>query len=162
MKTTLLTMLILSGCAALKPSKQELPLSLVEATAQNWAGGAAGSGTGTNYAFKLTVHTSEELRFDTVWVKDYALPLKLVKIAGKSGLTYGKGDTLIVTARKHKLDPRMRERIKGEDQPKIKEETPVKPPVVIEGEALLQYRFNNREQYIQVAAIKKLKPVFFP
>lgn len=52
--------LLLLGCSP--------KMKLAEATQQNWMGGAAGSGGGTNYTVTFTKPDGNEIRIDKVWL----------------------------------------------------------------------------------------------
>jgi hypothetical protein len=90
----------LSACHTPKQSTspQQHPFTLIEASSQQWTAGRQEGGRGTDYYFKLALHTAA-IRFDSMWVDNKVLPVfiarETITVSG-APITYAAGDTIIL------------------------------------------------------------------
>lgn len=81
-KITLVSFCILlfSSCMSSKTSnKNEVPFTLLKATSENWRAGIKQGGSGIEYSFVLKVNEIKNISFDSVWVNDQRLSVKIVR-----------------------------------------------------------------------------------
>jgi hypothetical protein len=144
----------LLACMPLRPY-----FKLTDATSQGWTAGMAGGGSGTEYSFKVQIHTRESIRFDSVWMNNKAFKIQAVK-----GKVYDpksilqKNDTIdlrisdVIPGKSHDMD--------GNNPPSA---SPAKhAPVSYTGAALIRFYVNNKAHYFTVSQIRKLEPVNMP
>jgi len=162
------TSFLLAGCSVAQKQAKQDGFLMLSSTFQNWAGGAAGSGTGTYYNFNMVIKTNKELQFDSVWIKDQALTLKVKRKPFQEKKPFAKNDTVTIGAEIHKPG-RMKEMTREKDgQPKggnrIKEEALRKtpPPFAFKGMALIKYRLDGVVKYKEIEVMKKLPFLAYP
>jgi hypothetical protein len=131
--------------------------TVISSTSQNWAGGAAGSGSGTNYSFTVTFKCSINLVFDSVWVGGgNSLDLfNSISVEMDSEYSYTKNETLSLSASQYY--PGEYDRNIG--LIKVKESP---PPINYQGDALIKFYVNGQTFYYAVQGMKSLPDINYP
>lgn len=72
------------------------PFTVIKATQEHWHTGVRGGGSGTDYKIQLLINTNKPITFDSIWIANTRLKVKLVKngsiLNNKSDIQ--KGDTI--------------------------------------------------------------------
>lgn len=129
-------------------------LRCIEASEQNFIGGAAGSPSGTKYNFKCIAPAgSKEFSLDQVWVGDNYFDVTAYKLVpGNTSSDFSAKDTLIVEFTK--LNP-------GAFSPDNQEEQKKNPvqakPFDYKGQALIGYKIGKQRKYLTVKKISVLQ-----
>lgn len=130
--------------------------TITSATTQSWAGGAAGSGSGTNYVFNLTFNEDVTVNFDSVWITgDCGL-----YISGNKGKenSFLKNETYTLNASEYY--PGAYDRYYYNE---TNYEFPVfKPPVFYKGYALIRFYVNGAAYYYAIEDMQTLPPIAYP
>ncbi|MFI5149067.1 MAG: hypothetical protein ACHQRM_04990 [Bacteroidia bacterium] len=134
------------ACLALHPA-----FRLVQATSQTWIAGIPGGGSGTEYSFKVVIHTKETIRFDSAWMNGKGFTIQAVK-----GKQYDPKSMLM---KNDTVDLRVSDNIAGHmpgEEQKVVSSPKINPPVALKGAALIRYYLNNKLHYFHVQSIQKL------
>lgn len=148
-------------------------LKVTKATAQNWAGGAAGSGKGTNYLISLTKKAKKPLKISSVWVgtaqEGKPLEFTLTTLA-KDGKMPSFEESDITAANILQLEARLH--IPGErrlpddpeevEEPKKNADKPVCAIADFKGAAYIAYNMGKKLEYLIIDKFEDLEPVFYP
>ncbi len=148
MKNLLLVIWLLYFSATCKQIGTKPDLIFINATSQDWSGGAAGSGQGTNYNFYF-IKKSVSVTCDSVWVNGFVLPVK--------SFLKPNNDTLRITASAF-----FRRKMGAQDRMPVIEPKKEASPVAVTGAAVISYTSGNVVKYITVPAIKRLKAMAYP
>ena len=146
-----LAIVIVSACANMKANKPHV--EVMNAYSQKWFGGAAGSGYGTNYTFKLKKNTSESISFDTIWIQERAYIPEMQNITNP-GAAPDSGDEFYL-----KMQYRYRD---NEYTGEVSESPPKSDGPAYEGDALIIYRMNGERKTIVVKQMNVEEPLFYP
>jgi hypothetical protein len=129
---------------------------VTSATSQSWAGGAAGSGGGTNYVFNLVIKKDTRLEFDTVWIcQGDTIRLSITQYTIKDEVNK-KGTTLTIYASQYFSGEA--ERYYGY----VYVNKVSKPPFDFKGSALLSFFVDGNTYYYAVEKMLKLPPIAYP
>lgn len=156
------------------PSKNKLTLE--SATMQEWAGGAAGSGRGTNYRIIVRKKAKKSVKISSVWVGDAqngrTIEFK-VTTAPKDSKDINLSDKVEDITNADKLLIEATLRIPGQkrrlpDEPEEPEETPKQTEKQIcaiegfKGEGYVAYSMGKKVQYLIIDKFEKLEKIFYP
>lgn len=143
--------LLLIFLAAEKSCDKQEQLPLAKATSQAWAGGAAGSGRGTNYTIYLSMADTSDYTFDSLWVQQRRLPVTIKQSETTK-------DTLVISATD------MTHNIRNiNDLSKSSEEAePIPFPVTGIAEGILGYHYKGQQKYLLIESWVRLKPLYYP
>ncbi len=178
---TIYWFIALSGVAAISfwyaftPPKSGLTLE--SATMQEWAGGAAGSGRGTNYRIIVRKKAKKAVKISSVWIGDAQNGRTVdftVTTVPKDSKDVNLSDKAEDITNADKLQIEATLRIPGQkrrlpDDPEIpEEETPKqteKQVCAIEGfkgEGYVAYSMGKKVQHLVIDKFEKLEKVFYP
>lgn len=149
--------------------KSQNKIQIESATAQNYAGGAAGMGSGINYTIKLSTKIKSDVVIDSIWLgnneKGMILPLEVYELHKLgTGINSLKNKTL--TAKTKLVNVKFKKHSPGQ----VEKEQGIKGNSIIKkhfdhkfnGEALLFMHSSKAKFYIEVPEFKKLAPLFYP
>lgn len=152
-------------------------LTLESATMQEWAGGAAGSGRGTNYRIIVRKKAKKAVKISSVWIGDSQNGKTIdftVTTAPKDSKDVNLSEKAEDITNADKLQIEATLRIPGQkrrlpDDPETpEEETPrqtEKQVCAIEGfkgEGYVAYSMGKKVQYLVIDKFDKLEKVFYP
>jgi hypothetical protein len=123
--------------------------SLLTAISADWVGGIAGSGSGTEYYFKIRINTKDQIQFDTAWIDSKAFRIfisKETKAISNNQIKYFIGDTIILRVSDNQYS-----------KSQTKNKNIHNKPIKYEGVALIGYNVNNKREYFTIKEIKKQK-----
>lgn len=125
---------------------------IVDAYSSSWVGGTPMSGSGTNYTVRIVLLTTQKVTFSDFWVKgDYGTP-EVLSASYADGRKLSKGDTVLVRFTSH---------VYPANSPMLQIPKPEykKPPIPIQGEALLGFRVGTITRYRSVAKFTESKEI---
>ena len=125
---------------------------IVDAYSSAWVGGTPMSGSGTNYTVKIVLLTTQKVTFNDFWVKnDYGTP-EVLSASYADGRKLSKGDTVLVRYTTHVYPP---------NSPMLQIPKPEykKPPIPIQGEALLGFTIGRITRYRSVPKFTESKEI---
>ncbi len=127
-----------------KPSTE--PITVIKATQEHWHAGVRDGGSGTDYFIKLLVNSSKTISFDSLWVANTRLKIRIVKngsvLLNQTEIT--KGDT--ITLRSTLLK-------RGDSKP----EPIVSPMSKGELQVLIQYYLDKKANYLLTPDLEEIK-----
>jgi hypothetical protein len=145
-KTGLFFIFIIAGNCA--NAQKTCLLKILDATIESHIGGVMGSPQQQFYSLKVIVKPKYKIVFDTLWIKQAALPVKS---------RTGSGDTAWLSAVYTRTDPGF---LRQNNQPVPPEM--VKAPKKLEGQALLGYKLNHKQYFLQIKEFRKLETIAYP
>ena len=129
---------------------------IVDAYSSLYVGGTPMSGSGTIYIVKVVLQTAQKVSFNDFWVKsDYGTP-EVMSASYSDGRKLSKGDTVIVryTIHAYPANSPMFQIPKPEYK---------KPPIPIQGEALIGFSVGKITRYRSVSKFSESKePQSYP
>ncbi len=138
------------ACKPLQYEHQSAYFKIESASEQAWTGGAAGSGSGINYAIKIWYTGHADLVFETLWI-DGRKYTPETREFGKEGIIEGVD---ILCNYKAWFNPAT------EVYSELPEKTKDIPKY--EGAALLKYSLTGKEHYFIIDRFQKLAPLNYP
>ncbi len=117
---------------------------LINSTSVNSNAGIPGEIGGTEYYFKIKVHTDKKLVFDSLWVKNKggkAFVANKSKVVSNTPVSFTKNDTIMV-------------RVSLLDDNK---NTTIHSPLKYKGAALLRFYIDNKTKYYPIKEITNVK-----
>ena len=129
---------------------EESPLemfTLLSASSKSWISGVYGGGSRTEYVVKITILTSKQLDFDSLWLNNSLLKLFVAQGSSVSNMQINikKGDEVTLRA----TDIHDKNTMSN-----------IRPPFNFIGEALLYYRVNEERKYYIVSEIQKQTTIY--
>lgn len=151
-------------------------LTLESATMQEWAGGAAGSGSGTNYRIIVRKKANKAIKISSVWIGDAQNGRTIeftVTTAPKDNKDVNLSDKVEDLTNADKLQIEATLRIPGQkrrlpDDPEVPEETPKQTEKQVcgiegfKGEGYITYSMGKKVQYLTIGKFEKLEKIFYP
>ena len=121
--------------------------TLLSASSKSWISGVYGGGSGTEYVVKITILTSKQLDFDSLWLNNSLLKLFVAQGSSVSNMQINikKGDEVTLRA----TDIHDKNTMSN-----------IRPPFNFIGEALLYYRVNDERKYYIVSEIQKQTTIY--
>ena len=121
--------------------------TLLSASSRSWISGVYGGGSGTEYVVKITILTSKQLDFDSLWLNNSLLKLFVAQGSSVSNMQINikKGDEVTLRA----TDIHDKNTMSN-----------IRPPFNFIGEALLYYRVNEERKYYIVSEIQKQATIY--
>ena len=121
--------------------------TLLSASSKSWISGVYGGGSGTEYVVKITILTSKQLDFDSLWLNNSLLKLFVAQGSSVSNMQINikKGDEVTLRA----TDIHDKNTMSN-----------IRPPFNFIGEALLYYRVNEERKYYIVSEIQKQTTIY--
>ena len=121
--------------------------TLLSASSRSWISGVYGGGSGTEYVVKITILTSKQLDFDSLWLNNSLLKLFVAQGSSVSNMQINikKGDEITLRA----TDIHDKNAMSN-----------IRPPFNFIGEALLYYRVNKERKYYIVSEIQKQTTIY--
>ncbi len=121
--------------------------TLLSASSKSWISGVYGGGSGTEYVVKITILTSKQLDFDSLWLNNSLLKLFVAQGSSVSNMQINikKGDEVTLRA----TDIHDKNAMSN-----------IRPPFNFIGEALLYYRVNEERKYYIVSEIQKQTTIY--
>ena len=121
--------------------------TLLSASSRSWISGVYGGGSGTEYVVKITILTSKQLDFDSLWLNNSLLKLFVAQGSSVSNMQINikKGDEVTLRA----TDIHDKNAMSN-----------IRPPFNFIGEALLYYRVNDERKYYIVSEIQKQTTIY--
>ena len=121
--------------------------TLLSASSRSWISGVYGGGSGTEYVVKITILTSKQLDFDSLWLNNSLLKLFVAQGSSVSNMQINikKGDEVTLRA----TDIHDKNTMSN-----------IRPPFNFIGEALLYYRVNEERKYYIVSEIQKQTTIY--
>ena len=121
--------------------------TLLSASSRSWISGVYGGGSGTEYVVKITILTSKQLDFDSLWLNNSLLKLFVAQESSVSNMQINikKGDEVTLRA----TDIHDKNTMSN-----------IRPPFNFIGEALLYYRVNEERKYYIVSEIQKQTTIY--
>ena len=121
--------------------------TLLSASSKSWISGVYGGGSGTEYVIKITILTSKQLDFDSLWLNNSLLKLFVAQGSSVSNMQINikKGDEVTLRA----TDIHDKNTMSN-----------IRPPFNFIGEALLYYRVNEERKYYIVSEIQKQTTIY--
>ena len=121
--------------------------TLLSASSRSWISGVYGGGSGTEYVVKITILTSKQLDFDSLWLNNSLLKLFVAQGSSVSNMQINikKGDEVTLRA----TDIHDKNTMSN-----------IRPPFNFIGEALLYYRVNDERKYYIVSEIQKQTTIY--
>ena len=120
---------------------------VLDATSSSFAGGTPISGSGTTYVVKVVLLCSQKIIFHDIWVNnEYGNP-ETLSASYSDGRALSKGDTVLIRYTIHHYPANSP--MQQIPQPEYK-----KPPIPIQGEALLGFIVGNATRYRSVGKFK--------
>ena len=121
--------------------------TLLSASSRSWISGVYGGGSGTEYVVKITILTSKQLDFDSLWLNNSLLKLFVAQGSSVSNMQINikKGDEVTLRA----TDIHDKNAMSN-----------IRPPFNFIGEALLYYRVNEERKYYIVSEIQKQATIY--
>ena len=123
--------------------KKQLPISIVQTTAQRWVSGAPGGRTGTNYSIKIFIRTAEKIEFKNIWLGKQNIPFSVEFFSTDIPQKIYQGDTLLLTSNIMNNEPQ--------------DEEAKRLPVAYKGAALIEATINGKARYFIAKSILRLK-----
>jgi len=140
----------LLACKPLQNEHQSAYFKIESASQQAWTGGAAGSGSGINYAIKIWYTGHTDFKIETVWIdgREYSPEMREF---GKEGIIEGVD---ILCNYKTWVNPATG----------IYSELPEKAKDIpkYEGAALMKYSVDGKEHFFIIDRFQKLEPLNYP
>jgi len=128
-------------------------ISLLTATKQWWAGGAAGSGSGIKYEISIkSPYGSDTLTLDTLWVGDHFYKITSVFTGNTYSEKFKAGGIQFVVSYHYN----------GYGSKLTADYNKLEPPYKYKGEALLKYRVNNKLKYLEIDSLAEKRPIAYP
>ena len=146
-------------CQAQKPA-----LILTSATQQSWGGGAAGSGSGTNYTIVYSAVKAGQYRFAYLCTNGGVLTIN-TKPKRDSLVTLNAGESVTLTAQQYypgDIDKRSGRDTATANTLKRNALIAGALPSVYNGKDVVIYYCNGRKQYFAIPVIKRLSPLNYP
>lgn len=124
--------------------------NLIEATSQNYVGGQAAAGKGTNYKVMLvTKSASKKISIEQVWCDSIWFTVETFNTSNQKINAFEKNDTLVLYFSKH---------IKTDEWGKTKNETvKTAAPINFSGKALISYKKKNIQKYFAIENFTQLQ-----
>lgn len=121
--------------------------TLLSASSRSWISGVYGGGSGTEYTITITILTSKQLDFDSLWLNNSLLKLFVAQGSSVSNMQINikKGDEVTLRA----TDIHDKNAMSN-----------IRPPFNFIGEALLYYRVNEERKYYIVSEIQKQTTIY--
>ena len=121
--------------------------TLLSASSRSWISGVYGGGSGTEYTITITILTSKQLDFDSLWLNNSLLKLFVAQGSSVSNMQINikKGDEITLRA----TDIHDKNTMSN-----------IRPPFNFIGEALLYYRVNDERKYYIVSEIQKQTTIY--
>ncbi len=120
--------------------------TVIKATQEHWHAGVRDGGSGTDYFIKLLVNTNKPISFDSLWVANTRLKVKVVKngalLINHSEIS--KGDTITLRSTLLKRDD-------------VKPETILSPITKDDLQVLIQYYLDNKGNYYLTNDLEEVK-----
>jgi len=131
-----------------KECNQASDLHFINATSQDWSGGAAGS-HGSYYKIYFLMKENPDFKFDSLWVEGRRFAVNVMKSPKTT-------DTLmlLVNDSRGMLDPTTRKEVLNSVE--------AKPPIENKGGGTLGYFYQGQRKYFSIPEWKKLKPLAYP
>jgi|GEM_PF-2321520 len=121
--------------------------TLLHATSEPWVSGIRGGGSGIEHSFEIFIIGDQKLIFEKVWMKDKVFDVFVSKGQGavtSDPVQYSKNDVISVRVSEFQI---------GNTEK-------ILPPVNYEGEALIGFTANGKQEYFIVKEIKKLPTLY--
>lgn len=117
------------------------------AISRSWISGVYGGGSGTEYTITITILTSKQLDFDSIWLNNSLLKLFVAQESSISNkqINIKKGDEITLRA----TDIHDKNAMSN-----------IRPPFNFIGDALLYYRVNDERKYYIVSEIQKQATIY--
>lgn len=117
------------------------------AISRGWISGVYGGGSGTEYTITITILTSKQLYFDSIWLNNSLLKLFVAQESSISNkqINIKKGDEITLRATYIHDKNAM---------------SNIRPPFNFIGEALLYYRVNDERKYYIVSEIQNQPTIY--
>lgn len=148
----LFSIAVLAACGGGKIHRNS-DTTILKATSQSWAGGAVGSGFGTNYEVQVGYTGTGEIKFDTLWVGARAFTPYVAK---------QKDDTYQLRAR-FTSRPITNPKTGEVDETKYIEMPPKSAnPPEYEGEGLVIYHVDGKRYGDVIEQFEKLQQLNYP
>jgi hypothetical protein len=129
-------------------SLQEM-FTLLSASSKSWISGLPDGDNGIEYYFKLKIHTSQQLSFDSAWINNDVFTISISKetsTISNRPVTINNGD--IVTLRITDLQNRTIRKAN------------VKAPIDFNGAALISYKVDDTQKYLIIKEIHTQSPIY--
>lgn len=143
-------------CGTVSAQINRTYFKVTQATAQNWYGGAAGSGSGINYSFHIVYKKTASVKFDSVWIDHAYRSLFSKSMMFSSNYSLKKGDSIVLNAQIY---------YPGEkDKPNNLMET-VKIPCPVKNcksPVVILFRVNGKLYYYDLKNVTTLQPANYP
>jgi len=128
--------------------------SVTSSTSQDWGGGTADSGSGTNYTFSISLSKDAAITFDSVWIAGGTV---LFLGTGKNIVDFIKGDVCTLYASQYYPGYDL---FYDYDIVEIKTGSP--PPILYKGCALIRFKVKGEIYYYAVEEMQKLAAIAYP
>jgi len=151
--------LFICGFCFCKPAYAQTDSSyfrLIKATAQSWAGGPYGSGSGTYYNFLITFNKKTSISFDSVWINNTYKHFYSRSNLNLRPLSVIKGDSVVLSADFYY--PGEKDLFPGYQEP-VKSTNPCKKS---DAKAVIIFRVKEKVYYYEVLNIVGLEPINYP
>ena len=123
--------------------------TLLSASSKSWISGLPNGDNGIEYYFKLKIHTSQQLSFDSAWINNDVFIISVSKetsIISNRPVTINNGD--IITLRITDLQNRTIRKAN------------VKAPIDFNGAALISYKLDDKQKYFIIKEIHTQSPIY--
>lgn len=131
-------------------------MEITNAFQQKWYGGAAGSGWGIDYTFKLVMNRDNKCQFDSVWIDSMVYePVLLNKLPGDTLFLLKKGDTITVICKYYYREI-------GESGEIFESPSEKSTPPNYKGVALILFRANGVAYKLPVERLEVKEAIFYP
>ncbi|MBN2892911.1 MAG: hypothetical protein JXL97_13675 [Bacteroidales bacterium] len=153
MKNILLTIIIFSSFFAYS----QQGLKVIEATKQGWSGGQEGSGFGVYYKVSfIPLYSSEKLTLDSLWVGDRYYSIDMLAKEQNIVNDFEVGDTLWFQVSYRNYWSGFSPENFNPDNNKVS------PPYPYKGEAIIEYRIDNKRKFYEIEELKELEYLAYP
>ena len=129
-------------------SSQEM-FTLLSASSKSWISGLPNGDNGIEYYFKVKIHTSQQLSFDSAWINNDVFIISASKetsTISNRPVTINNGD--IITLRITDLQNRTIRKAN------------VKAPIDFNGAALISYKLDDKQKYFIIKEIHTQSPIY--
>lgn len=122
---------------------------LLSASSKSWISALPNGDNGIEYYFKLKIHTSQQLSFDSAWINNDVFIISVSKetsTISNRPVTINNGD--IITLRITDLQNRTIRKAN------------VKAPIDFNGAALISYKLDDKQKYFIIKEIQTQSPIY--
>jgi hypothetical protein len=157
----ILFVIMLLLCGLLSAQVDKSFFDVYYSNSQSWAGGAYGSGGGTNYSFSIKFNKDVRICLDTVWYGDAPYYLFCSKyVASVKEVKVQKGDSINYTSSIYY--PGERDVMYKPDLGTEKKVITKNPCPDVKCAALIQFHVNGVKYFYPVNNIVELAPIAYP